>query len=74
MKVQWDQYSIGFSILEDIYKLCQEFFPHIEIDHNFGTKFLEGWVHVTPHILALGDYNFDFLIIVIHCLVTIQTQ
>jgi hypothetical protein len=33
---------------------------HIVNEHNFGTKFLEGWVYVTPHILALDNYNFDF--------------
>jgi hypothetical protein len=27
----------------------------LHFDHNFETKFPEGWVYVTPHILALDS-------------------
>ena len=48
--------SSGTSIAQDLLpgrtqKLCIEIFPHY-FDHNFGTKFPEGWVYVVPHILT----------------------
>ena len=48
--------SSGTSIAQDLLpgrtqRLCIEIFPHY-FDHNFRTKFFEGWVYVMPHILT----------------------
>ena len=46
VKVQWERYSPGL-LPGRTQRLCVMIIPHY-FDHNFGTKFPEGWVYVTP--------------------------